>query len=174
MQSAEAVTIRSAEPADAPAVSALLGRIGTFEGTLQLPDVPVSSRVEMISRYEPTGIKLVAIAEGELVGMAGLHPVHPGLRRAHVRGLGIAIAPEWQGRGVGRRMMERLLAWADNWGGVLRIELNVHEDNAPAIALYRSLGFAEEGRHRGYALKNGRYVDAFTMARLHPNPPRWE
>jgi L-phenylalanine/L-methionine N-acetyltransferase len=173
MHPADAVTIRSAEPADAPAVSALLGRIGTFEGTLQLPDVPVASRVEAIARYEPTGIKLVAIGEGELVGMAGLHPVHPGLRRAHVRGLGIAIAPEWQGRGVGRRMMERLLAWADNWGGVLRIELTVHEDNERAVALYRSLGFVEEGQHRGYALKNGRYVDAYTMARLHPDPPRW-
>ena len=173
MQPGDAVTIRSAEPSDAPAVSALLGRIGTFEGTLQLPDVPVASRVEMLARYEPAGCKLVAIAEGEVIGMASLHPVHPGLRRAHVRLLAIAIAPEWQGRGVGRRMTERLLAWADNWGGVLRIELNVHEDNARAIALYRSLGFVEEGRHRGYALKNGRYVDAFTMARMHPNPPRW-
>jgi len=173
MQPGDAVTIRSAEPSDAPAVSALLGRIGTFEGTLQLPDVPVASRIEMLARYEPAGCKLVAIAEGEVIGMGGLHPVHPGLRRAHVRLLGIAIAPEWQGRGVGRRMMERLLAWADHWGGVLRIELNVHEDNDKAMALYRSLGFVQEGRHRGYALKDGRYVDAYTMARLHPDPPRW-
>lgn len=172
MQTGDPVTIRSAEPADAPAVAALLGRIGTFEGTLQLPDMPAASRVEMLARDEPTGCKLVAIADGEVIGMAGLHPVHPGLRRAHARALGIAIAPEWQGRGVGRRLVERLLAWADNWGGVLRIELNVHEDNERAMALYRSLGFVEEGRHRAYALKNGRYVDAFTMARLHPHPPR--
>jgi L-phenylalanine/L-methionine N-acetyltransferase len=103
--------------------------------------------------------------------MAGLHSVQASLRRAHVRLLGIAIAPDWQGRGVGRALMQRLLAWADDWAGVLRIELQVHVDNERAQALYRSLGFVEEGRHRGYALKGGRYVDSISMARLHPKPP---
>jgi putative acetyltransferase len=55
--------------------------------------------------------------------------------------------------------------------GVLRIELTVYDDNARAIALYRKFGFEIEGRHRGYALRDGRYVDALTMARLHPAPP---
>jgi putative acetyltransferase len=55
--------------------------------------------------------------------------------------------------------------------GVLRIELTVYTDNAPAIALYRKFGFVVEGCHRGYALRDGRYVDAFAMARLHPDPP---
>jgi putative acetyltransferase len=30
-----------------------------------------------------------------------------------------------------------------------------------------------EGLHRGYALRDGSYVDTLSMARLHPNPPRW-
>jgi putative acetyltransferase len=164
-------TLRSFEPGDAAVVSALMGRIGTFEGTLQLPDVPVASRIEMLQRPEPTACRLVAVDGENVVGIAGLHAAHPGLRRSHVRALGIAIAPEWQGRGLGRQLIERLLAWADNWGHVLRVELHVHEDNERAIALYRSLGFVEEGRHRGYALKNGRFVDSFSMARLHPAPP---
>lgn len=58
----------------------------------------------------------------------------------------------------------------DKWGGVLRIELHVHADNDRAMALYCSLGFVEEGRHPAFSLKNGRYVDSFSMARLHPNP----
>lgn len=172
MDSAGEVVIRSAEPADAPAVSALLGTMGTFEGTLQLPDVPVASRVEMLARHDPQGCKLVATAAGEVVGMAGLHPIAASLRRGHARSLFIAVAPHWQGRGVGRRLMERVLQWADDWAGVLRIELHVHVDNPHAIALYRSLGFVEEGRHRAYALKNGRYVDSLSMARLHPHPPQ--
>ena len=172
MDSADEVVIRSAEPGDAPAVSALLGTVGTFEGTLQLPDVPVASRVEMLARYDAQGCKLVALAAGQVVGMAGLHPIAASLRRSHARSLFIAVAPDWQGRGVGRKLMERVLQWADQWAGVLRIELNVHADNPRAIALYRSLGFLEEGRHRAYALKDGRYVDSLSMARLHPNPPR--
>lgn len=166
--------IRAAEPEDAPAISALLGRVGTFESTLQLPDMPVASRIEMLQRVDPHGCRLVAVAAGEVVGMAALHTQQPSLRRSHVRGLGIAISPEWQGRGAGRQLMNRLLEWADQWGGVLRVELWVHVDNERAIALYRSLGFVEEGRHKAYALKNGRYVDSISMARLHPTPPRME
>ncbi len=166
------VIIRAAEPSDAAGVSALLGRPGTVEGTLQVPDMPVASRVEFLQRIEPRDCKLVAVAGGEIVAMGGLHTVQASLRRSHVRLLGLAVAPQWQGRGLGRQLMDRLLAWADGWAGVLRIELHVHVDNEKAIALYRSLGFVEEGRHRGYALKNGRYVDSLSMARLHPQPPQ--
>lgn len=166
------ITIRSLEPADAPAVAALLGMPGVVEGTLQQPDAPLASRIEMLQRLEPHACRLVAVAGAEIVGSAGLHTVHPLLRRSHVRVLGIAVAPAWQDRGVGRQLIERLLAWADNWAGVLRVELNVHAENERAIALYRKLGFVEEGRHRGYVLRDGAYVDALTMARLHPRPPR--
>ncbi len=166
------VVIRSSEPEDAASISALLGRLGTFEGTLQLPDMPDASRVEFLQRADPQGCRLVAIAGEELVGMANLHIQQPSLRRSHVRGLGIAVAREWQGRGIGRKLMIRLLDWADNWGAVLRVELWVHVDNEPAIALYRSLGFVEEGRHQAYALKGGRYIDSISMARLHPSQPQ--
>lgn len=166
------IVIRPAEPADAAGVAALLGRVGTVEGTLQVPDAPIASRLEFLQRLEPRECRLVAIAGGQVVGWAALHLVQASLRRAHVRLLGIALASEAQGRGLGRQMMERLLDWADNWAGVLRIELQVHEDNEHAIALYRSLGFVEEGRHRGYALKAGKYIDSLSMARLHPSPPQ--
>ena len=50
--------------------------------------------------------------------------------------------------------------------------MHVQFDAQHAIALYRSLGFVEEGRHRAYALKDGRYIDSLSMARLHPRPPQ--
>jgi putative acetyltransferase len=37
--------------------------------------------------------------------------------------------------------------------------------------LYRRHGFVVEGTHRAYALRDGAYVDALSMARLHPRPP---
>lgn len=166
------ITIRALEPADAPEVSALTGAHGTFEGTLQLPDMPVASRLEWLQKVDPLSCRLVAVAQGRVVGSAGLHPAGTSLRRSHVRMLGIGIAPGFQGRGVGRMLITRLLDWADNWAGVLRVELTVHADNDRAMALYRSLGFEDEGRHRAYAIKDGRYIDALCMARLHPNPPR--
>jgi putative acetyltransferase len=153
-------------------VSVLTGASGTFEGTLQLPDMPVASRLEWLQKIEPHSCRLVAVAQGRVVGSAGLHLAGTSLRRSHVRGLGIGIASSHQGRGVGRLLISRLLDWADNWAGVLRVELTVHADNERAIALYRAMGFVEEGRHIGYSMKNGRYVDALCMARLHPSQPR--
>lgn len=167
-----AITIRAQEPSDAQEVSSLTGAAGTFEGTLQLPDMPVASRLEWLQKIEPHSCRLVALADGRVVGAAGLHPAGNSLRRSHVRMLGIGIAAEFQGRRVGRLLITRLLNWADQWAGVLRVELTVHADNDRAIALYRAMGFVEEGVHRGYGLKEGRYVDALSMARLHPDPPR--
>jgi L-phenylalanine/L-methionine N-acetyltransferase len=163
--------IRSQEPEDAAGLSAMMGSAGTFEGTLQLPDMPVASRLEFLQKVDPHSCKLVAVAGTQIVGAAGLHPAGGSLRRAHARMLGIGIVSDWQGRGVGRQLIARLLDWADNWAGILRVELTVDADNDRAIALYRAMGFVEEGRHRAYALKNGRYVDALFMARLHPNQP---
>lgn len=68
--------------------------------------------------------------------------------------------------------MNALCDHADNWLNTLRIELTVCTDNEIALRLYRRFGFEVEDRFTGYALRNGRYVDAFAMARLHPAPAR--
>ena len=93
------------------------------------------------------------------------------LRRRHAMVLGISVAPGAQRSGVGTALMHAMCDYADNWMGVLRLELSVYVDNAPAIALYHKFGFVTEGRFRGYAMRDGEYVDAFAMARIHPAPP---
>ena len=53
----------------------------------------------------------------------------------------------WRGAGLGRRLMAAALA--DAWQRHFeRIELWVRGPNAAAIALYRKMGFVEEGRRR--------------------------
>jgi putative acetyltransferase len=166
------ITIRSAEPEDAAEIAALLGRPGVYEGLLQTPYAPNASRMEFHQKVEPRECRLVAVADGRIVGMAGLHMMGPSLRRTHARSLGIFVAPEWQRRGIGRKLLASAIDWADNWGHVLRIELQVHADNDKAHALYQSMGFVDEGRHKAFALRDGEYVDSISMARMHPKPPR--
>lgn len=66
--------------------------------------------------------------------------------------LGIAVHPEWQGRGIGRRMMEHLHEVA-RARGASRIRLKVYEGNEAAICLYESLGYhlvrEEQGQRIG-------------------------
>lgn len=167
--------IRAAEPEDAAALSALIGSEGVFEGTSQLPLMPVASRLDRFSKPDPFGLLLVACVtvdgREQIVGMIGLHLVQPGLRRAHVRGLGISVAKAWQGQGIGQQLMSAAIGWADNWAGILRIELTVLADNSRAIALYERHGFVHEGVMRSHILRDGQFADTHMMSRLHPQPP---
>ena len=165
--------IRPAEPADALALSQLLGGVGVFEGTFQLPDVALATRTDMLAKVDASCIRLVAVDpnSGAIVATAGLHSVSPSLRRSYVRSLSMAVRSDWQGMGLGDALMRRITDWADNWAGVLRIELTAYADNSRAIALYKRHGFVPEGHMRHYALKAGQYADAVAMARLHPAPP---
>ena len=78
----------------------------------------------------------------------------------------MGVHDAWTGKGIGTALLAALVDAADRWLGLRRLELMVHADNAPALALYRRFGFEPEGRHRAYALRDGKYVDALTMARL--------
>jgi putative acetyltransferase len=169
------ILIRRVRASDAEGMARLMGDPETLGNLLQLPYPSVEAwRTRLTERDQPgrTDLLLVAEADGALVGNAGLDPVSSALRRRHAMNLGILVARDWQRRGVGTRLMAALLDAADRWLGCLRIELTVYTDNAAAIALYRKFGFEIEGAHRGFALRDGRYVDALSMARLHPNPPR--
>jgi [ribosomal protein S18]-alanine N-acetyltransferase len=61
----------------------------------------------------------------------------------------IAVEGKAQRRGVARKMFSAL-AGALGRSGIDEIMLEVRAGNAPALGLYRFLGFAEEGRRRGY------------------------
>ena len=167
------VTVRRATPKDAAAFVQTMGDPEVLPNLLQVPHTSEEIWQQRLADNVTPGkadIVLVAEREGRVVGNAGLHPF-PNLRRRHAAGLGIAVAREAQGQGVGHALMQALCDFADNWAQLLRIELTVFADNERAIRLYRRFGFEHEGTHRGYALRAGRFVDVHCMARLHPHPP---
>ena len=171
---AEPITIRRARPDDAAAIARIMDDASVYPNLMQMPYASEEAhRARLVEGQAPGKTDLLLIAEqaGTVVGSAGLHPVGPSPRRRHAAVIGISVISEAQGRGVGTALMHALCDYADRWMGLLRIELSVYDDNARAIALYRKFGFELEGRHRGYALRDGRYVDSLSMARLHPAPP---
>ncbi|MBI3350885.1 MAG: GNAT family N-acetyltransferase [Burkholderiales bacterium] len=170
------LTLRRVKPADAAAIAEQLGDPDVFGGTLQLPFASEEMWAQRIAGMNPpqpgsNEMVLAAVLDGQPVGLAGLHPVGPSVRRRHAMGLGITVAKPNQGQGVGQALMTALLDYADNWAQVLRIELTVYHDNQRAIRLYERHGFGPEGRLKAYALRNGAYEDVVTMARLHPRQP---
>ena len=169
-----AVTIRRARPDDAAAIARMMDEPVVYANLMQMPHASEETqRTRIADSLAPgkTDLLLVAEKDGKVVGSAGMHAAGPALRRRHAVMIGISVVADAQRKGVGTALMQAICDYADRWLGALRIELTVYVDNAAAIALYRKFGFEMEGRHRGYALRDGRYVDAFSMARLHPEPP---
>lgn len=84
---------------------------------------------------------------------------------AHRGRLGMAVVPGFRGQGLGRRLLTATVhaAWAARF---TRVELTVYADNAPAIALYETVGFVREGIVRDAVCVDGQYRDAIAMAML--------
>jgi putative acetyltransferase len=166
------VVVRRAEPGDFEAVARSFQDESAYAGTLQLP-LPSFERWRKKMAEMPEGhYVFVACVGDEVVGHAGLHPASlASPRRAHAMAIGMAVPSAWQGKGVGSALLRTLCDFADGWLNVIRLELTVYTDNEPAIALYRKFGFEVEGTHRVYALRAGRYVDAFAMARIRLKEP---
>ncbi len=163
------VTIRRAVPDDAQGYCDLMGDEAVYPGTLQLPyPTEMNWRERLSGKTSEGDLKLVAVAEGEIVGAASIIG-YTQMRRRHVCALGISVIGQAQGQGVGKALMKALTEYADHWTTFLRIELTVYSDNLNAIALYKKFGFEQEGVLRNYALRKGCFADVISMARFNPS-----
>jgi L-phenylalanine/L-methionine N-acetyltransferase len=167
------ITIRRVTTKDAAALAKLMSDPAVYGGLLQVP-YPTEERwaaqLAGTGAADKADLALVAELNDEVVASAGLYAAGPALRRRHVMGLGISVAQAAQRQGVGSALMTALCDYADHWLNTLRIELTVYTDNEVALRLYRRFDFEIEGTFKGYAMRDGRYVDAHAMARFHPAP----
>jgi ribosomal-protein-alanine N-acetyltransferase len=101
-----------------------------------------------------------SVPGGQLVGYGGLAVLAgPPLAETEIHTIG--VHPDHQHRGIGRRLLAGLLAYADELRATVFLE--VRTDNESALALYRSEGFQQLGIRRNYYRPSG--ADAYTMRR---------
>ncbi len=156
--------IRPVRIEDADQINELRRQPNVMEYTLGLPSERVTANRQFVEGLGPNDHLMVAEVEGRIAGMAGLHVAHG--KRRHVAVLGISVHDAYQGRGIGRLLMASLLDIADNFLGLVRVELEVLVDNTRAITLYESLGFQTEGLKRGDIFRRGAYLDVVVMGRI--------
>jgi ribosomal-protein-alanine N-acetyltransferase len=129
------ISLRRAVPEDAPAIAAIERRSTPHawsEATLASTLGAHATRA------------WVAVDEGVVVG----HVI-----ASAVAGTGeivlVAVDPPWRRRGIAKLLLDRAV---ETWRaeGVADAWLEVRLDNAAAIPLYRSLGWRDAGRRRGY------------------------
>jgi ribosomal protein S18 acetylase RimI-like enzyme len=144
--------IRKAVARDRAQVLALYKSVATIpDGIARTPaEVTEDYVVGFMQRAAADGVELVWEEDGRIVGE--IHASCPGIAAlAHLlTDLTIAVAADAQGRGVGRGLFQALLDEVTHrMPHIHRVELFARVSNARARALYRSLGFVEEGRLRG-------------------------
>jgi GNAT superfamily N-acetyltransferase len=138
-----AFTIEAARPSDIPAAAALVARLFEIEADF-IPDPVVQARALSLLVALPPDRARVAIARAgdAVVGTASAQLVvstGEGALSAWIED--VFVEAGWRGRGVGRRLLADLLAWARAQGAT-RAQLLIDLDNAPAEAFYARLGWA--------------------------------
>jgi putative acetyltransferase len=104
--------------------------------------------------------------DSEVIGMCKL--IRQKHRNDHIMYLGgVAIQPEYFGKGCGKKMMLEIIDFCKN-KSVSRIELSVDTNNEKAIKLYESVGFLKEGILKNYTFlkSKNKYIDEQIMSNL--------
>jgi len=161
----ELAVLRAIRSSDAEGMCRLANMPGYRRGTLRQPFESVDSWQRRIDKRSASDLWIVAELGGVLVGNGALQgKTNP--RNNHVAELGMGVADDVAGRGIGTQILLALLDTADNWRGWKRIQLEVFVDNEPAVALYKKHGFQIEGTQVKSSFRDGAYVDTYAMARL--------
>ena len=108
--------------------------------------------------------RLVAVQDGRIVGWAALSPTSSRECYAGVAEHSVYVAGSMRGRGVRRKLMDALLASADE-GGIWTIQTNVFPENAATVALHERVGFRLVGRRDRIAQLHGSWRDTLLLER---------
>ena len=108
-------------------------------------------------------VSIVAILDGKIVANGGVTRGKYSDTNHHGE-LGLTITKAYRGKGIGRIMIERLIAESQNMG-IKTLEVEFLSTNQAAKAAYQKAGFLETGKILGKVLRNGKYIDASIMSR---------
>jgi len=138
------VVCREAIKADLPAVLQLYAQPELDDGTV-LALAAAEALFERMGRY-PDYKVYVAVVEEQIVGTFALLIMdnlgHLGAPSAVIED--VAVAPQWQGQGIGKRMMQHALRLSGE-KGCYKVVLSSNLQRERAHAFYESLGFERHG-----------------------------
>jgi RimJ/RimL family protein N-acetyltransferase len=109
------------------------------------------------------GVVFIALEETRVVGLLYLWPGQKPHDR-HVCRFGMSVAREHRGHGVGHKLAVAAIERCRSWPTACRLELEVVPWNAPALSLYRKLGFVAEATKRKAIKLRGEPEDLILMA----------
>ena len=155
---ADGIVVRAAEDSDRRSIALLLASVAEErDGIAAEPPIDVD---KLATDWKIDGT-LLALADGVVIGEISVDPSWMGFGE-----IGMMVAADWRGRGVGTALVAAAIEWA-RARGLHKVALSVFPHNQAAIALYQNFGFVEEGRLRRHVRRtNGQLWDLIEMGLL--------
>ena len=110
------------------------------------------------------GHRFVAVEDGEVVGWVAVSPTSSRECYAGVVEHSVYVAETARGRGVGRALMDALIASTES-AGIWTIQTGVFPENEATLALHERAGFRVVGRHERIAQLDGVWRDTLLLER---------
>jgi len=155
------VELRPLGASDWPAVEdiywdGMRGGLATFETEVPTWDVWDAGHLR--------GHRVVADLMGEVVGWAALSPASKRRCYAGVAENSVYVARQAQGLGIGRALLERLIAGAEA-AGIWTIQTSIFPENRASLALHERCGFRVVGTRERVAKRDGVWRDTIFLER---------
>ena len=157
--------IRAVDISDAESIAEIRRQDGVRDGVLAISSERASFVRELIASLCENDRGFVAVESGEVIAYAELR-ANKDECRAHSAVIKVMVESAFQQRGVGSKLLSRLIEAADGELALHRLELLVITDNEQAIKLYKRFGFEVEATKRHAAVVNGRFADEYLMGRI--------
>jgi phosphinothricin acetyltransferase len=162
--------LRDATVGDAEAICRIYNQgIRDRVATLETEERPPDERAQWLETRSPRHPVLVAEDDGLVVGWASLNLFNARRAYDHVADLSLYVEREWRGRGVGRRLLEALVARAIELG-YHKLVLAAFPWNTAGMRAYGRAGFREVGIYREQGRLDGRWVDTVVMEKILEGP----
>jgi L-amino acid N-acyltransferase YncA len=166
------ITLRPARAEDSAAVSLIYNqgiedRVATLETELRTPE----ERREWMAARGPRHPVIVAesggapSAAGTVVGWGSLNVFNARPAYRLVADFSVYVERAWRGKGVGHRLLERLIEIAREVG-YHKMVLSTFPTNTEGVRLYERLGFSRVGVYHEQGMLDGAWVDTLIMEKL--------
>ncbi len=162
------IQIRKAEVSDAEKVIEYMKTVyGESENLTAAPhefEVTIKQEEDFINNTNNSinSVMLIGLIDGEIVSIASLSGSQR-KRMQHQVGFGISVLKKYWGLGVGTKMMEEVIKFANKNEVIEVIHLTVRADNVFAIKLYEKFGFEKVGHFEKYFKIDNDYFDSISM-----------
>ena len=161
-----ALALRSARAGDAEAICLIYNqgiedRVATLETELRTP----VERQEWLAARSPRHPVIVAESGALTVGWGSLNVFNARPAYRHVADFSVYVERAWRGKGVGHRMLERLIELAREIG-YHKMVLSTFPTNEGGVRLYERLGFSRVGVYHEQGMLDGQWVDTLIMEKL--------